>query len=210
MLRRRNGKPGRAGSSGEEAPGDAAAVSAEQEEVCLVARVAAGELPAFDALYRCYHPRLARFLDRMTRRANLVEELLNDTMVVVWHHAGRYNGSCKVSTWIFAIAYRKALKALQRLDEPMAQDDGLPEAASNEPGPEQQLRRTELLRALGRSIDSLSAEHRAVVELAYFNGLGCREIAAIVDCPVDTVKTRMFHARRRLKLLLAGQLEDWL
>jgi RNA polymerase sigma-70 factor (ECF subfamily) len=209
MLRRRNGRPGQAGAGREGSP-DAAAVSAEQAEARLIERVAGGDLAAFDLLYRSYHPRLARFLDRMTRRATLVDELLNDTMVVVWHHAGRYNGSCKVSTWIFAIAYRKALKALQRLDEPMADDDGPPEVATGEPGPEQQARRGELLAALGRSLGSLSAEHRAVVELAYFNDLGYREIAEIVDCPVDTVKTRMFHARRRLKLLLAGQLEDWL
>ena len=144
------------------------------------------------------------------RRPQLVEEVLNDTMLVVARNAHKYNHASKVSTWIFAIAYRKALKALQRLDEPMAEEDWPPEAASSEPGPEQQAGRGELLAALGRSLGSLSAEHRAVVELAYFNDLGYREIAEIVDCPVDTVKTRMFHARRRLKLLLAGQLEDWL
>lgn len=203
MLRRHPGDT--AGTSP-----DAAAESAEQAEVRLVERVAAGEMAAFDALYRRYHPRLTRFLDRMTRRPSLAGELLDDTMVVVWHHAARYNGRCKVSTWIFAIAYRKALKALRQLDEPLAQDDTQPEASSAEPGPEQQVGRLELLALLEHSLDSLSAEHRAVVELAYFNGLGCREIAEIVDCPTDTVKTRLFHARRRLKLLLAGRLEDWL
>lgn len=204
MLRRHPGDTTPGG------PPDAAAESAEQAEVCLIERVAAGEMAAFDALYRRYHPRLTRFLDRMTRRSSLAGELLNDTMVVVWHHAARYNGRCKVSTWIFAIAYRKALKALRQLDEPLAQDDTQPEASSAEPGPEQQVGRLELLALLEHSLDSLSAEHRAVVELAYFNGLGCREIAEIVDCPTDTVKTRLFHARRRLKLLLAGRLEDWL
>ncbi|TMH00747.1 MAG: RNA polymerase sigma factor, partial [Betaproteobacteria bacterium] len=59
-------------------------------------------------------------------------------------------------------------------------------------------------------LDGLSAEHRAVVDLTYFHGLGCREIADIVGCPVDTVKTRMFHARRKLKTLLTGTAEDWL
>jgi len=189
---------------------DAAASGPLQEEVHLLARVAAGEMAAFDRLYRDYRPRLARFLDRMMRRPNLVEEVLNDTMVVVWHHAARYNGRSKVSTWIFAIAYRTALKALRAFDQPIAEDEGLPEAASTEEGPEALLGRAELLAALSRALEGLSAEHRAVVELAYFHGIGYREIADIVDCPVDTVKTRMFHARRRLKLLLAGGLEDWL
>jgi len=83
---------------------------------------------AFEQLYRAYHPRLTRFLERLTRRPGLVGELLNDTMLVVWNRAGTYNGRCQVSTWIFAIAYRKAMKALQRWDEPVgdaAADEGL-------------------------------------------------------------------------------------
>ena len=62
--------------------------------------------------------------------------------------------------------------------------------------------------ALLHALDGLSPAHRAVVDLTYFHGMGYRDIAAVVDCPVDTVKTRMFHARRRLRSLLAGQ--DWL
>src|SRR5947199_289351 len=60
------------------------------------------------------------------------------------------------------------------------------------------------------ALQRLSHEHRAVLSLTYYNSLGCREIAAIMGCPVDTVKTRMFHARRRLRALLAGAREDWL
>jgi len=64
--------------------------------------------------------------------------------------------------------------------------------------------------ALVRALDHLSFEQRAVMHLTYFHGIGCREISDIVGCPVDTVKTRMFHARRRMKALLSGELEDWL
>src|SRR5450631_2680561 len=96
---------------------------AELAEQRLIGQIGARHLPAFDALYRCYYPRLARFLDRMTRRPSLVEEVLNDTMFVVWNRADSYNWQSKVSTWIFAIAYRKALKALQRLDEPVEDED---------------------------------------------------------------------------------------
>ena len=179
-------------------PDPAAAVdTAERAETRLLAAVAAGERAAFEALYRAYQPRLTRFLGRMTRRPALVEEVLDDTMLVVWRHAGRFNGASKVSTWIFAIAYRTALKALQRLDEPV--EDGAAETrAATGPGP------------LRRALAALPAAQRAVVELTYFHDIGYREIAAIVDCPVDTVKTRMFHARRRLRALLAGRREDWL
>src|SRR5262249_43151390 len=100
-----------------QAKDDADPMSAEQCEVRWLARAAAGDLPSFEALYRAYHPRLTRFLDRMTHRPALVEEVLNDTMLVVWRRADSFNGNCKVSTWVFAIAYRKALKRLHRLDE---------------------------------------------------------------------------------------------
>ena len=180
----------------------------ERDEIRLVSRIAAGELRAFEELYRVYHPRLTRFLDRVIRRPGVIEEVLNDTMLVVWHRADRYNGRSKVSTWIFAIAYRKALKTLQRFDEPVADDEET--RADDGPGPDEQVGRWQLREALTKALDGLSAEHRAVVDLTYFHGMGCREIAEIVDCPVDTVKTRMFHARRRLKTLLSGTLEDWL
>ncbi len=190
--------------------GDAGLLLTERAEVHLVGCVARGELQAFEALYRSYHPRLTRFLDRVTRRPSLVGELLNDTMLVVWNRAGTYNAQCKVSTWIFAIAYRKALKALGRWDEPV-QDEATDESAeSEESGPEQRLAQSQLRALLAHALGGLSAEQRAVVALTYFHGIGYREIGEIVGCPVDTVKTRMFHARRRLRSALAGRLEDWL
>ena len=181
----------------------------EPAQVRLLGRVAAGDLLAFEQLYRSYHARLTRFLDRMTRRRSLVDEVLNDTMLVVWNRADRFNGTSKVCTWIFAIAYRKALKALQRQDE--AVEDATPdERAGAGAGPEQQLQQQQSATGLLRALDGLSVDHRMVVELTYFHGMGYREIAEIVDCPVDTVKTRMFHARRRLRTLLPGDAEDWL
>jgi RNA polymerase sigma factor (sigma-70 family) len=197
------------GSRGEPHVDERAGPAAEEPEARLVARIAAGELPAFEALYRLYHPRLARFLHRMTRRPGMVEELLNDTMLVVWRRASSYNGRSKVSTWVFGIAYRKALKALRRLDEAV-EDSGDEPAAADHEQPEHHIGRLQLNALLLRALDGLSAEHRAVVDLTYFHGMAYREIAEVVDCPVDTVKTRMFHARRRLRLLLGGRLEEWL
>ena len=181
----------------------------EPAEKRLIGRIAAGDLRAFEQFYRAYHARLTRFLDRMTRRRSLGEEVLNDTMLVVWNRADRFDGSSKVSTWVFAIAYRKALKALQRLDEAV-EDETLEERPAAGAGPEQQAQMRQSKAQLVRALDARSVDHRAVVELTYFHGMGYREIAQIVDCPVDTVKTRMFHARRRLRGLLAGDAEDWL
>lgn len=187
----------------------AAAQSSVQDEARLVSRVASGDLRAFERLYRIYHPRLNRFLSNMLRRPELIEEALNDTMMVVWRRADSYNGSSKVSTWIFAIAYRKGLRALRRLDEPM-EDKHAETRQSPQEGPEQQLGRRQVQQLLLNAMKDLSPDHRTVVDLTYFHEIGYREIAEIMTCPVDTVKTRMFHARRRLKSMLSGHLADWL
>ncbi len=181
---------------------------AADDDARLLARIAAKELRAFEELYRLYHPRLTRFLINMLHRPHLVEEALNDTLMVVWKRPHAYNGTSKVSTWIFGIAYRTALKAKSRRDEPI-EDKQAPLRASPEAGPEQQLEQRETQAILLGAMNRLSADHRAVLDLTYFHDADYREIAEIMDCPVGTVKTRMYHARRQLKDMLAGRLIDW-
>jgi RNA polymerase sigma factor (sigma-70 family) len=187
-----------------------AAVSSKvKAEEALFARVARGDRRAFEALYRAYHPRLTRFLFNMTHRPPLVEEVLNDTMLTVWDKPDRFNGGSRLSTWIFAIAYRKALNALRRQDVPV-EDPGADKRATEDAGPERRLADQQVGALLRQALDELSPDHRAVIDLTYFHEMNYREIAEIMSCPIDTVKTRMFHARRHLKRILSGQLQDWL
>jgi len=183
--------------------------SAPDGDEHLLALIREGDVRAFESVYRNYYGPLTRFLQRLTRRPQVTEEVLNDTMLVLWHRPESFRGDSKLSTWMFGIAYRKAMKALRRLDEP-AEDRHRDADASSDDNPERDahnvLRHSALIQAMGK----LSPEHRAVVDLTYFHELGYREIAEIVGCPVDTVKTRMFHARRILKRELAGGLVDWL
>ncbi len=179
------------------------------EERELLARVRERDLHAFERLYRIYQPRLARFLFNLVRSPQLVEEVLNDTMMVVWDTAGSFRGTSKLSTWIFSIAYRKAIKARLRWPDPV-EDQTHDTRVSNDPGPDEALHQQRLHDALVKAMDGLSSDHRAVVDLTYFHGMGYREIAEIMKCPVDTVKTRMFHARRRLKAAMSGTIFDWL
>lgn len=198
MLRREHteAKPG-AGRP----PPDAA------DEIALIRQVAGGDMTAFETLFRRYYPRLRRFLERMTRRPHLVDEILNDTMLVVWRKAHTFNLRSKLSTWIIGIALRRSLKALEHVDDAIDFD---PDAVASpaESGPEGNLQRQELRTRLNQALMSLSPEQRTVIELTYYEGCTYREIAAIVGCPIDTVKTRMFYARRRLKSLLADRGEE--
>jgi len=172
------------------------------DEVELINRVAAKDGNAFETLYRGYYPRLRRFIERVTRRPQLVDEVVDDTMLVVWRKASSYNLRSGVSTWIFGIAFRRSLKALKAFDAPVEFDPDQC-AAPGAGGPEGLLQQQELRASIVRALGSLSSEHRAVVEFCYFEGRSCAEIAEIMQCPVSTVKTRMFHARRRLRTLIA-------
>jgi RNA polymerase sigma-70 factor (ECF subfamily) len=178
------------------------------DETRLLRRIGQGDLQAFEALYRIYHPRLTRFLTSMLGNRPLVEEVLNDTMMVVWKRPDRFNGTSKVSTWIFAIAYRTALKARSRFDIPV--EDRTDIEPIDDDDPERSLGQSQVRAALLSAMGQLSPQHRAVLDLTYFQDAGCSEIAEILDCPVGTVKTRMHHARRYLKTMLDGRLGDWL
>lgn len=183
--------------------------TATPEDLRLFAGVCARQRDAFEALYRLYHPRLARFLLNLLHRPQMVEEVLNDTLFVVWERSDTFRGASKLSTWIFAIAYRKAMKALRRLDEPVEDRDADMRPSEGD-APDAPFGRHRTQEALLTALAKLSADHRTVVDLTYFHEMGYREIAAIMDCPVDTVKTRMFHARRHLRRLMDGELADWL
>ncbi len=173
--------------------------SADQNklELELLARIAARDAQAMQELYHLYHRRLGRFLMRLTSRYDLAEEIINDTFWVIWQHAADFRGASQLSTWIFGIAYRRALKTLKRVrPDLLAEDTEAPEQV------EEPWQQAELREWLGAALGKLPHEQRMVVELAYHLGHSCEEISVIMQCPVNTVKTRMFHARRKLKALM--------
>lgn len=164
----------------------------------LLAAVANGDRHALEELYLAYHRRLARFLMRFTPAYENVEEIINDTFMVVWQRAGDFRNASQVSTWVIGIAYRTALKSLRRQKNHMG-------AASLEDCPEQYVDPTfeaETHDWLQHGLMRLPAEQRLTLELAYHMGHSLEEIAAITDCPVGTVKARMFHAREKLRQFL--------
>jgi RNA polymerase sigma-70 factor (ECF subfamily) len=178
-----------------------------EAEARLVARIADEDQHAFEVLYRIYYRRLTRFLERVTRRPHAIEEILDDTMLAVWRKADTFNGSSQVSTWIFAIAYRMALKSFKR-DRNWVRNLFDDREETSAPSPEAELIAGQARSRIQRLLADLSPEQRAVVELTYYHGCAYKEIAEIVGCPVDTVKTRMFYARRRLKAVLIAEEGD--
>ncbi len=171
------------------------------EEENLLRRSAARDRQAFERLYRLYHPRLERFLVRVTPRRDLIEEVINDTLLVVWRKAADFKGQSQVSTWIMGIAYRCALKALRGPNGHQPQecplDESLQHLAVEGPLPGHERRDW-----VGKGLRHLPVEQIATLQLAYHFGYSCEEIGDIMGCPVSTVKARMFHARVKLRNLL--------
>lgn len=169
-----------------------------------VAAIAMGDRRAFDALYREYGPRVFRFAYRMIHDRAKAEEVTNDVMLEVWKHAADFERRSSVSTWIFGIARHRTLNAVRNKTLRLTELDEAGEVPDETTTAELALDQVTVARALRDALDRLSPEHREVVELTFFGDLSYKEIAAITSCPENTVKTRMFHAKKRLEPMLAA------
>ena len=174
-------------------------------EVLLLQRVAERDRGAFEELFEIYHPRLFSFLFRLTSSHGAAEELANDVLLTLWKDAGRFRGESKVSTWIFGIAYRQALAQLRKRKfklRSVKDEDAVVSSG------DARFEREDWVR---QGINALPAKQKLTVMLVYFLGLTCEETASASGIPVNTVKTRMFHARKNMKehLIASGVPEDW-
>jgi RNA polymerase sigma factor (sigma-70 family) len=179
--------------------------SDDAADLALLARIQNGDDRAFRTLYLQYYHPILRFIYRMTGQLELAKEGVNDVMLVVWRNSRSFGGKSKVATWIIGIAYHRALKLLERSKRWSARVAPLDFDAwieRSEGAEEHTSERTDLRDWLDHALRRLPSEHRAVVELTYFYGCSYEEIAAIAGCPVNTVKTRMFYARAKLRKLL--------
>jgi RNA polymerase sigma factor (sigma-70 family) len=171
--------------------------SFEEDDLILIRLVVAKDRQAFEILYQRYAPRLHRYLSNLIRQRELIEEVLDDVMLVVWQNAAHFNQTSRISTWMFGIAYHKALKAFVRpANQSREVPPAMPDQGSDREGPERAMARQELHRTLSCVLETLSPELWTVVELTFYHGYSYQEIAEITGCPMNTVKTRMFHARQ--------------
>lgn len=175
----------------------------------LIARVAAQDQQALAVLYERYAARLGRYLSKILRSRELVDEAVNDTLFTVWRKAGGYDPErATVSAWMFGIAHKAGLKVYRHAGagftiQLFRDDEDVQDFPSDTHDPAATVLGWELGRELVAALEQLSPPHRAVIELTFVEGFSYPKIAAILDCPENTVKTRMFYARKRLAQLLA-------
>ena len=162
----------------------------------LLSRVVDQDKEALASLYRIYHPRLFRFAFKLTSSYGASEELVNDIMLAVWNGAGSFRNGSKLSTWIFGIAYRKCMSHLRRKSIKIDVDVSVEQIADGKSGS------VENEQWVLHGLQMLPEEQRISLVLVFFVGCSYQEVADITGCKEATVKTRMFHARRKLRLSL--------
>ena len=177
----------------------------------LIGRIAGGDKLAMQVLFARHHVRVYRFVLRLVGDASRAEDLINDVFLDVWRTADKFEARSQVSTWLLAIARYKALSALRkRPDEELDEETA---GAIEDPGddPETAMQKKDTSEILRECLTKLSAEHREIVDLVYYHEKSVEEVARIVGVPENTVKTRMFYARKKLAGLLkkAGVERGW-
>jgi len=182
---------------------------AAADEAILLAGIARGREQDLAEFYRRYHGRVYAFLLRKIGDAADAAEAANEVMMEVWRSAARFEGRSRPLTWVLGIAQHKAVDRVRRRPADRASGEALDaeRLEDTNAGAMDLLARKQDAKRVRRCLEQLSEAHRAVVHLAFFEDLGYAEIAAILDCPEGTVKTRMFHAKQGLKRCL-GRLPD--
>ena len=172
-------------------------MQAPSDEI-LIGRIARGDRLAMQVLFARHHVRIYRFVLRFMRDEMAAEDVISEVFLDVWRQANRFEGRSAVSTWLIAIARFKALSMLRKRRED-GLDDEMAEAIeepSDNPGIAAEKR--DKGKKLRQCLAALSPEHREVIDLVYYHEKSVEEVARIVGIPENTVKTRMFYARKKL------------
>ena len=171
----------------------------------LVKRIAGGDRMALQVLYARHHLRVYRFTLRLLKDEGKAEDVISDVFLDVWRQAGRFEGRSQVSTWLLSIARFKALSTLRR--RPEAELDEAIEASieDSDDNPDVALQKKDKAAMLRRCLETLSMEHREILDLVYYHEKSVQEAATILGIPEGTVKTRMFHARKKLAELMRAK-----
>ena len=168
----------------------------------LLKRIARKDRLAIQALYGRYQVRLHRFITSLTKNEAIAEELTNETFLEVWKAAGNFEGRSAPSTWIYSIARFKTLSVLRKRSDAELDEEYASSIEDDSDTPEEVALKQSKAEAIKSCLELLSPQHREVIDLVYYHEKSVKEVGEIVGVPDNTVKTRMFHARKRLSELM--------
>jgi RNA polymerase sigma-70 factor (ECF subfamily) len=174
----------------------------ETSDEALINAIAAGDQRAMHSLYARHSVRVYRFVLRLTNDSSLAEDLAGEVFIDVWRRADGFKGKSQVSTWLLAIARHKALSALRNRSDEQLDDEMATATADPADDAETTVNKRDRSAIVQHCLSQLSLRHREVLDLVYYHEKSVDEVAQIVGAPANTVKTRMFYARRRMENLL--------
>lgn len=180
------------------------------DDVALLKRIAAKEDAALQTMYAKYGQRMMAYALRLTQNRATAEDVVQDSLVVVWRSAGRFKGEGRVIAWLLGIIHHTSMKALRHPHQPIS--EALAETlTASDPLPEEQTEAEDKAAWVRRGVQNLSPNHRAALELVFYQEMSLAEAAEVCDCPVGTVKSRLSYARRYLRSKLSNtpHAEDW-
>ena len=174
-------------------------------DVALIRSIAAGDKQAMQILFARHNVRIFRFLVRFVGDTSAAEDLVSEVFLDVWRHAGRFRGRAQVTTWLLALARNKALSALRRRSTEELDDKTVAAIEDPQDNPEVTIQNRQTSEILLNCLTQLSPPHREVIDLVYYHEKSIDEVADITGVPQNTVKTRVFYARRRIAELMSAQ-----
>jgi len=189
-------------------------------DALLVQRVKAGDVRAFEMLVVKYQRRVERLIGRMVRDSDLVQDIAQETFIRAYRALPQFRGESAFYTWLYRIAVNSAKKALSDfkrdplvLESAMAMGEDGEEASraenqlSDGETPESLLASKEIAMAVNSAIQALSQDLRQAITLREIEGLSYEEIADFMNCPIGTVRSRIFRAREAIALRLRPLLD---
>jgi len=188
---------------GERMQSPASRAKANASDEALIVAIGRGDRHAMAMLYQRHRVGIYRFALRIVGNATLADDILSDVFLEVWRRANRFKAKACVSTWLLAIARNMSLSVVRRRDVEHVDCESI-ELEDPTPNPEIMVCKGDRVEVVRRCLSELSPAQREVVDLVYYHEKSIAEVAEIVGAPANTVKTRMFHARRRLALSLAA------
>ena len=169
----------------------------------LVALIAAGDKNAMRTLYARHSARVFRFLLRIVDNAAAAEDLVSETFIDAWRHAGRFEARSKASTWLLGIARHKALSSLRQRRFEQLDDSAFALVPDASDDPEADAEHRSRAAVLRDCLQQLPPAQREILDLIYYHEQSIADVARIIGVPENTAKTRAFYARKRLAELLA-------
>lgn len=180
---------------------------AHEHDLDLIRRMTAGDENVLREIYAAYGQRLFAYALRLTNDHATAEDVTQETLVIAWRTVGKFRGDGRLIAWLLGIAHHTAMKAVRHTAEPIESiEESVPEGQAS---PEEQVQTEEMKRWVRKGLQDLSTEHRAVLELVFYQGLTLNEVADVCQCPLGTVKSRLNYARTHLRGVLSRTEEAW-